>query len=194
MLALAIATLPLLLLTLLFALNVVNPLARLFLTSFEIVNETEELLSVTPIGAVGSVGARHPLPISLSRSYYLMGLKTAEFSIPPGSSRIFTYDWDDIQFSEILIRREEGDYHFMATGLDPIQGQYRRPEADRFVIKDIAELPAAEDHHVAALGRGAAKVWRVYALGGIGFLSPVFFILAVKMRAKAEQGTGGNAI
>ena len=183
----AIVTLPLFLLTLLLAFSVVNPMGMAFLTSFEVVNETNETLSVTPIGAVGARGVRHTLPHSISSKFYVMGTKTGEFEIQPNSSRRFTYDWDDIQFSEILIHRPSGDLHFISTGLDPIERQYRRPEQDRFVISDIDALPRAEAHLISALPDSPGRGWMLYGLAGFGLLSPVFFRLARKAKTKAER-------
>ena len=189
----AIVTFPLFLLTLLLAFSVVNPMGLAFLTSFEVANETNEPLTVTPIGAVGSRGSRHTLPHSISSKFYVMSTKTSEFTIPPSSSQRFTYDWDDIQFSEILIQRPSGHYHFITTGLDPIEGQYRRPEQDRFVIGDIDKLPRAGDHLLSSLPESPRRGWTMYGLAGVGLLSPVFFMLARKTKTKAQQGVAPNA-
>ena len=51
--------LPLFCLTCLFTCSVVNPMGLAFLTSFEVVNSTDEDLVVTPIGARGQVQERH---------------------------------------------------------------------------------------------------------------------------------------
>ncbi|MCB1086515.1 MAG: hypothetical protein KDM63_05685 [Verrucomicrobiae bacterium] len=190
-LTIAVITFPLFLLTLLFALSVVNPMGLAFLTSFDVVNETEEPLFVTPIGAIGSRGERYILPHSISRSFYVMGIKQSEFQIPPCSTRKFTYDWDLIQFSEILVRRITGKYHFIGTGLDPVMGQYRRPEADRFVIADLDTIPVAGDDLLLALSKNTAGGWTIYILAGVGLFSPVFYILAQKNKTKAE-GSGGQ--
>ena len=194
LLAAAILTFPLFLLTLLVAFSVVNPMGLAFLTSFEVVNETEEPLFVTPIGAVGSRGHRRTLPLSISRWFYVLGTKTSEFPVPPGSSRTFAYDWDDIQFSEILIRRKTGSYHFITTGLDPIAGQYRRPEQDRFVIRDLDALPAADAHLLPALPQQTGRTWTLYALAVVGLLSPVFFKLAQRMKPKADKAGAANGL
>ena len=187
----ATITLPLFLLTLLLAFSVVNPMGLAFLTSFEVVNETNEPLSVTPIGAVSARGDRHTLPHSIFSKLYVMGTKTSEFAIPPNSSRRFTYDWDDIQFSEILIHRPSGDHHFVTTGLDPIERQYRRPEQDRFVISEIDGLPRAEAQLLSALPDSSGGGWMLYGLAGVGLLSPVFFRLARNAKTKAEQADAG---
>ena len=116
-----------------------------------------------------------------------MDSKRSEFQLQPNSSRTFIYDWDDIQFSEILVRRPTGSYHFLATGLDPVEGQYSRPEEDRFIIAYPDALPAAGEDMLLALPGNSGRVWTIYILAGLGMLSPFFFTLARKKKAKTQQ-------
>jgi hypothetical protein len=126
-------------LTCLFTCSVVNP----FLTSFEVVNSTHEDLVITPIGARGPEGRRGTLPISSSSRLYVMGSQRGKFPLPAGSALSLAYDWDDVQFSEIVCRRRDGSYLVFPTGLHPTQGQYRQPPTKRFEILDPAALQPA---------------------------------------------------
>jgi len=179
---------PLLLLTLLVGLSLVNPMGLMFLTSFRIHNQSGEDLWVTPIGAIGPSGQRHTLPISVGEFPYLIIPSNRDFHIPPGDSRHFTYDWDDIQFSEILVRSRDNVYFIVLTGLHPTEEQYRRPEAEDFTIPPLAELQPASKVHTAALSDGPPyRMIFLYALALIGLASPIFLVKAFLARKSPEQ-------
>jgi len=167
---------PLFLLTLLLGLHVFNPMALVFLAEFEIENRTGVPIWVTPLGAVGKAEERCTLPYSVSRFLYIDSPRRREFKIAPDDSRRFVYDWDDIQFCEILVRTEKGDYHVFSTGLHPVNDQYQRPPTNRFVISEPAALPRAEPFQLDALQRGNRKPM-LLVFGALGALCPIFLIL-----------------
>lgn len=174
--------LPLFCLTCLLTFSVVNPLGMAFLTSFEVVNSTGEDLIITPIGARGAEGRRGTLPISSSSQFYLMSPQRGEFPLPAGSTLSLTYDWDDVQFSEIVCRRRDGSYLVLPTGLHPTQGQYRQPPTKRFEISDLAALQPATELHLAAVRSGSGRIPFLYVLAGLGLLSPLCFWAARRIR------------
>ena len=186
----AILLSPLFLLTLVIGSNVVNPMALAFLTTFEVENKTDEEIFVTPIGAVGQNGHRHTLPYSASTCLYIMAPSSADYPITPGGLREFTYDWDDIQFSEILVRRASEDYRVIPTGLHPTENQYRRPEKTRFEIGDLESAPLAKEQHLAALPSNSTRIWTIYLLAVLGLASPVLFFKALRMKYEAEPDAG----
>lgn len=146
----------------------------MFLTSFRITNDSGEAVFVTPIGAVGEQGDRFMLPLSVSEFPYLMKVKTGNFRIPPGESRSFTYDWDDIQFSEIVVRSSGDAYKILPTGLHPTEGQYRRPQERSFVIPALANLAPASEVHLQALTPRSRRIVGLYALAVLGLAFPFF--------------------
>jgi hypothetical protein len=185
---LALLLSPLSFLTLLFGFNLINPMALMFLTSFTIENHSSEDIWVSPIGAVGAAGHRYTLPFSVSEFPYLTSPIDREFYIPPGSSRSFTYDWDDIQFSEILIMNKSGKFYVLGTGLHPTEGQYRRPQASVFMVPPLNELSRAEQIHTDALL--VDKLHRMLILHGLailGLLPPLLILKAIRMKQNAEQ-------
>jgi len=179
----AILLSPLSLLTLLIGINTINPMSLMFITTFEIENKTGEEILVTPIGAVGPEGYRQTLPYSALPWLYIIIKDYKDYPIPPGEVRKFHYDWDDIQFSEILIRRPSKEYHFIETGLHPTKDQYQRPEKDRFEIVDLESSPLAEDIHLEALQIDSNRILLFYILAILGFAPPVllFWALSIKL-------------
>ena len=182
------ALLPLFSLTCLFTCSAVNPMGVTFLTSFEVVNSTAENLIITPIGARGKEGTRGTLPISRSSRLYILSSQRRDFSLPAGSTLSLTYDWDDVQFSEILCRRADGSHVVLPTGLHPTEGQYRPPPTLRFEIADLASLKPADDLQLAALGNQSGPGALLYSLAGVGLLSPVLLLFSLRLgRRNAAQ-------
>ena len=177
--------LPLFCVTCLFTCSLVNPMGLAFLTSFEVVNSTHEDLVITPIGARGKDGTRGTLPISSSSRLYLMSTQRSGFPLPAGSALSLTYDWDDVQFSEIVCRRRDGSHLILPTGLHPTKGQYRQPPTKRFEISDLAALQPATEIHLAAVRSQSGRIPFLYTIAGLGLLSPLCFWAARRIRLAA---------
>jgi len=176
--------LPLFCLTCLFTCSVVNPMGIGFLTSFEVVNSTKEDLIITPIGSRGPEGRRGTLPIASSSRFYIMSSQRSEFVLPASSTLRLTYDWDDVQFTEILCRRPDGSHSVLETGLHPTRGQYRQPPTKRFEISDLGTSQPATELHLAAVRSQSGKIPYLYILAGLGLLSPLCFWAARRIRVK----------
>ena len=189
----AVLCFPLFLLTLLFGLSLVNPMGLMFLTTFTIENRANEDIWVTPIGAVGSSGTRHLLPLSVAPFPYLMTPSRKDFHLRPGDRRSFTYDWDDIQFSEILVRNKGGAYRTLPTGLPPTEGQYRRPIETAFVVSSFIGLQPTTEVQLQALNTRSSGIFVLYGLVFVGLLFPYFMFRAIKPKNNVEQGAPPNA-
>jgi len=177
---LAVLSFPFFLLTLLVGVSLVSPMGFGFLTSFSIKNSSAGTVWVTPIGAVGKQGDRHMLPLFISRFPYRM--RTGEFPIEAGKTRSFTYDWDDIQFCDILIRSSGGAYRILPTGLHPTEKQYRRPMETAFVIPALDTLSPAAAIHLRALSSKPKRIFTFYILAIIGLAFPCFTYAAFKAK------------
>jgi hypothetical protein len=174
--------LPLFVITCLLVINTVNPMRLAFVASFDIVNATAEEILVAPIGAVGSDGQRYPLPLASARCFGVIPQSDLEFAVPPGATLALAYDWDDIQFSEILCRTRDGAHRALPAGLHPTQGQYRRPREKRFEIADLNALELATDLQLAALRVPRRSIWLLYGLAAAGLLSPLCLWLGYRGR------------
>jgi hypothetical protein len=139
----ALASSPLLLLSLLAVVNLFNPMVLAFQYEFEVANKSEEPIEITPIGTIGREGIKAILPQYLSRLPAWPALRQGAFALDPGSSVKVLYDWDDINFSEILIRTSSGAYRQLVVDPDPTESQYHPPVAERYVVPSLAQLPEA---------------------------------------------------
>ena len=161
--------------------NMVNPMAMGFLTSFSVVNQSQETVYVTPIGTVGREGKRYILPLSPSARLSLPLTGPFEITLPSAEKHQFTYDWDDINFSELAVRNERGEWFQLVTDPNPTKNQYHQPEAKEFMIPLLSQLPKATSGVVAAARspRGRSSMWWTWFFL-IGLLGPALVFLARK--------------
>jgi hypothetical protein len=102
-----ILTIPATLLDLLFLFNGVNPMTLMFVTSFQLRNESSEELRVWVAGT-DERGELALLPLLASRIPALPALRS-DFRLAPGATRTVTYDWDDTNFTLILVETPSGE-------------------------------------------------------------------------------------
>ena len=172
---------PLSLLAGLVVFNAINPMALVFLTSFTIDNKSGQDIWVSPIGAIGKDGYRHPLPFCYFRFPCIRSPKRTDFYIAKDTSRTFVYDWDDIQFSEILIRPEQGNTRFILIDPNPTQKQYRKLKNTFFTVSSLSELSGAPPNLTSALAF-TDSAWRMYGLPTIGLIPPILIFVLYKTR------------
>jgi hypothetical protein len=127
---------------LLIALNSINPMQLMFSTSFELRNGSGEHVRAWPLGRHESGQLSH-LPLLLAEVPALPALGTGGFAIAPGGSRRVRYDWDDYNFTTIIVRRSNGDLRAIDI---PAQSDccYRHAH-DEYVIPPLERLRRATD-------------------------------------------------
>jgi len=140
-----------------------NPLALAFVTDIRIENRLDEPIWVTPIGTVGKAGARRPLPVCRRRIPYEPSRQRGNFRVDPGERRAIYYDWDDINFSEVVIRTEAGRLFQIIANPDPTGRQYVQAPRSEFIIDDLAALESMRDGLRAAYEK-AQKPYEVRPL------------------------------
>lgn len=113
-----------------------------FVVEFTVENKTDQPIVVTPIGAVGKQGDRHPLPVYVWSSPPLQSSQRGGFKIPPGKSLDIMYDMDDINFSEIVVHDHHGERGQLIVNHNPTIRRYHAPAQTHFVIDDLDELAA----------------------------------------------------
>jgi hypothetical protein len=111
-----------------------------FVAEFTVENRTGQRIAVTPIGTVGKKGDRQPLPVYMWPFPPIWSSQRGGFEILPGESIDIMYDWDDINFSEIVVRDHAGERGQLVVDANPTRNQYRAPSQTRFAIDDIDSL------------------------------------------------------
>lgn len=140
-----------------------------FITDFTIENQTGETITVTPVGAVGQLGNRWPLPIVMFEFPSLPSLHRGGYRLEPNESVTVKYDMDDINFSELVIEDKQGRFLQMVIDPNPTINQYHGPLQREYVIGNLAQLPQATPAAIRAAGRAKQQ-----HLGSIVLLSLMF--------------------
>lgn len=141
-----ILTGPFALLCCLLLLNSVNPMQLAFITRFTVENQSGQTLRITPIGTRGDEGYKGRLPILMTTFPALPSFRSGGYSLKPGKSVKITYDWDDVNFSEIAVQTEDGSLYEFVVDPNPLLNQYHSPESNHFIISDSAILQPARSH------------------------------------------------
>jgi len=121
-----------------------NPLWLVFLAEFQIVNESQVGVWVTPIGMREGSGEYGPLPMFHSRSLpAIPKLSNHDIWVGPGESLTVVYDWDDINFRHTLVRTESGRVLIVDTDKMSNLHSCYGPQQEKYVIPPLAELRQA---------------------------------------------------
>src|SRR5690348_3526721 len=99
--------------------NAVNPMQLMFVTGFTVQNRTGGTLSVTPIGTVGPDGHRRPLPLMRWQIPAVPASRNGRLPVQSGKTITLYYDWDDINFSELVIEAEDGELRQLVVNPPP---------------------------------------------------------------------------
>jgi hypothetical protein len=156
-------------------LNMVNPMQSAFVTSFTVANHLDTEICITPIGACGPQGRRATLPQYRSRWPAVRAADETDLRIAPGRVRTVLYDWDDINFSEILVRTDEWR-KVLVVDPEPTQHRYHSPRVTHFAINASTMLaePTAQVLEAARVS-GEGRMW---FLMGVGVVGPMLFFFA----------------
>jgi hypothetical protein len=173
-----VVSLPLLGFSSLVLINSINPMLQMFLFEFDLTNASDETLWITPVGAVGKQGYRHVLPQFMLRFPAFARFKEGDHRLAAGETRRIIYDWDDINFSEIAVRNERGDWRQLVTDSNPTAGQYRPPAEDAYVIESFAALDPIHDRVLEA-AVAERYCFRLLLLLLAGLVPISMFVLAV---------------
>src|SRR5262249_19339689 len=103
-----------------------------------------------------------------------------DLRIEPGGSTWIIYDWDDINFSEIVVRDAEGEYRQLVVDPDPPKRAYYRNKQDRYVIEDWESLPLAAAN-VLAVVQASDRSWRLWGLVTTGFVVMGLFLCLLRL-------------
>jgi len=111
-----------------------------FVADLTVENRTAETVWITPIGAVGDEGVRVPLPIMLARiPLALPAFQHGDFRLLPGEVVTISYDFDDVNFSEVVIRDAQGRWTQVVADPHPTANRYHAPLQKPFVLSDFSQ-------------------------------------------------------
>lgn len=132
--------LPLTCVPVLFLLGAVNPMQLAFITEFTVENRTAATVYVTPIGTVSHEGLRRPLPMAAWPAPCVPASQRGRLPIRTGEKIAYYYDWDDINFSELVVESQDGELRQLVVNPNPTANQYTVPKETDFVIDDLDRL------------------------------------------------------
>lgn len=171
-----VGTAPLLLITALwclFLLNTLNPMQLVFVTTFEVENRTQEPIWVTPVGTYHP-GERNVLPQFACPIPAIPAFRWRDLHIGAGETRRIHYDWDDINFSELVVRDGKGVLRTLVVDANPPANSYAPNQEKSYLVGDLSDLPLAAPDVMAAIGPRGPSPW-FWALAIAGLIAPLLF-------------------
>lgn len=154
-----------------------------FIADFTIANQTSRVITVIPIGTVGIEGRRYPLPITISSYLNLPALGGRALRLMPGEEVAISYDMDDINFSEIVVKDDRAKVVQLITDPQPTTRQYHGPTQQRYIVDDLARLQAPPATVLNAAQQAVNSNRGTYLLYGL-LIGPwlAFGVLALALR------------
>lgn len=161
-----------------------------FLTYCSLTNDTTTTITVTPVGTVGPDGTRRPLPLYRTSFPFFVKSKRGAFEVAPNETLTFCYDMDDINFSEIVIRNEDGGAGQIVVNEQPTLRQYTAPDKTDFAVTDFNSLAPVPDSVKLAVdtAQQLGNAWIVYFVSGILIAVEIGRHRLVKAKGAAEPG------
>lgn len=160
----------------------INPMQLAFVSTFRVENRCTMPLWVTPVGTLNS-GKKAVLPQFVTSLPALPAFHRKDIRVDPGGSVSIIYDWDDINFSEIVARNAEGEYRQLVVDPDPPKVNYYRNKQEAYLIEDWDGMPLAADD-VLALAQEPDSSWLAWAfiMAGVAILGFYWWLLRVYRR------------
>jgi hypothetical protein len=164
-----------------------------------VVNESGEMLIVTPVGTFND-GGKRVLPTYIRRFPVIPRLSRKPYKIAPGETQRILFDCDDINFSELAIQNSAGEFRQLVADPNPPTDGYYAPQKELFTIPAWSELQPINSSVLVATTRKRSFILSWWTMGVFG-ISP--FVLAVllyalisnkKLREVSNEKTVDNAV
>jgi hypothetical protein len=173
--------------------NNVNPIHYAFLIEFQVVNESEETMYITPIGEVRTV--QRPRHILLRASPRLPGtpaLRQGDIRLDPGESLRIIYDADDVAASEIAVRNAQGEYRqlFIRDRQKRLTLDEEMPEYTIGSFNRLAKIAPEVLAVAKEAGRANRRIWLRMALWIVAGFIPIALFRTwsgLALRARRES-------
>jgi len=123
-----------------------NPMLLMFLSRFEIRNDSGVEVWVTPIGRWEGTGDYGPLPRYWNRTPpAIPSWHDHEIPLDAGGRLTVIYDSDDINFRHLLVRTADGEVYITDTDrMGTVYSTYAAQESS-YRIPPVKEMPKAPD-------------------------------------------------
>ena len=109
-----------------------NPMLIAFITKLEVYNNLDDDIAVTPVGMAGT--NYHLLPLYINNIPPVRFTKyRSRFRIKSKQKLSFFYDWDDINFSDLIVEYRN-EYYIVNIDEAPHLNQYHPPNTNFFSI------------------------------------------------------------
>jgi hypothetical protein len=138
LLLVAVATAPFFLITLLVAINAVNPLQTVTILSVRVANRSGQDLLITPVGTMGrgrlgpdKMGTKHVLSQFLRKWPAIPKMVHKELPLGDGAERVITYDAEKVVFTDVVLCTHAGKR---------AQVQVSRYEGNRWVTSSTNDV------------------------------------------------------
>ncbi len=131
-------------------LNAFNPMQLTFVTTFAVRNDSGQSIELWPLGTAGGTEP-HILPLFATVFPAIPHFGSGRFDLASGGTVEIHYDWDDINFTELLVRTGGGGYRSLAIDTDREAGCCWRHKSDVYVIPRIEDLAVASESSIAAV-------------------------------------------
>jgi hypothetical protein len=184
-----IFTSPFLLLCFFVLLSTVNPMLLLFITNFKVENQSGQDIWFTPIGTRGAEAQKGLMPIYLTAIPALPAVRIGNYYLKDGDTKKIKYDWDDVNFSEILIKAKNGQFYELIVDLEPTDNQYHPPKSKHFVIPELNTLCVARPNIIEVYDRKNRGWLRCLPLFG-----SAVFVLYCRMIAHYRKETVDRSV
>ncbi len=182
-----IAVAPLVLLCSLLLLNSVNPMQLAFITSFQVENQSGQDVRITPIGTVGAKGRKARLPVFVSVIPALPAIKTGNFYLKDGETLNIKYDWDDINFSEIAIESDDGQFFQLVIDPNPTDNRYHPPKSKHFKIPPLDSLSSIQPNiREATVRQSRGWIYYIVIVGSIALLVTYWKMIGYYRKQKTD--------
>jgi len=123
-----------------------NPMLLMFLSSFEIRNDSGVDVWVTPIGRWEGTGDYGPLPRYWNRTPpAIPSWQDHDIPLEAGGRLTVIYDWDDINFRHLLVRTADEEVYITDTDKKGTLDYCYAAQESSYRIPPVKEMPKVPD-------------------------------------------------
>ncbi len=157
-----------------------------FITRFDIVNASGQPIWITPLGVPESGGPRQRLPQKMLPHLDIPALHDTDLLLPPNGTIAIYYDWDDINFTDILVRDAQGQDRVLVIDANPPTGKSFEPKSTRYSIPPLQQLSVATYPNVR---QPRTRMWAVYGVATCSLIALLALWVITRDRSQREPAT-----